>query len=328
MAILLRSDRLIETMLSASHLVEKMHFGMAVLVDEPTELWQFPSWGSSIRATSGDVCFTVEGQLIIPGDILEIHDAGGSEWAITMGRVIFIGRDYRSDASTQGGICVTVQPVVDWHHPWVRGIRNISDSENELLIIEGRNHEITPTELMRHSSIYIDREYDDESDETNEVIPDGRYIRRVLNYDTSEIRLVCRLHPTRGKLEVSYFGREHVEQFFGNRHTSLPYLLFIDDFGVHSNMYRALKAFYIVPANLSYEERRKIANVFTLTLGPHDAAIEGSQELQSNGRHGSPTEPHGIHVCTGCYDTVHEILPGRSLGLYPPRINGGVGFCQ
>ena len=39
-------------------------------------------------------------------------------------------------------------------------------------------------------------------------------------------------------------------------------------------MYRALKGFYLISACLSYEERRKIVNVFTLTLGPHGANIK------------------------------------------------------
>ena len=34
-----------------------------------------------------------------------------------------------------------------------------------------------------------------------------------------------------------------------------PLVLFIDDFGIHRNNYRALKAFYWIPANLPYEER-------------------------------------------------------------------------
>ena len=54
---------------------------------------------------------------------------------------------------------------------------------------------------------------------------------------------------------------------------SLPLILFIDDFGIHRNMYRALKAFYWIPANLDYSNRRKIANVYTLSLGPHGADI-------------------------------------------------------
>jgi hypothetical protein len=55
---------------------------------------------------------------------------------------------------------------------------------------------------------------------------------------------------------------------------SLPIILFIDDFGVHRNMYRAIKAFYWIPANLPYAERRKIANVFTYCLGPQRANVE------------------------------------------------------
>ena len=54
----------------------------------------------------------------------------------------------------------------------------------------------------------------------------------------------------------------------------MSYLLFIDDFEIHRNMYRALKAFYLIPACLNYQERRKLANVFTLLLGSHETKIE------------------------------------------------------
>ena len=39
-------------------------------------------------------------------------------------------------------------------------------------------------------------------------------------------------------------------------------------------MYRALKGFYLIFACLSYEEWRKIVNVFILTLEPHEANIK------------------------------------------------------
>ncbi|KAE8164620.1 hypothetical protein BDV40DRAFT_310810 [Aspergillus tamarii] len=55
---------------------------------------------------------------------------------------------------------------------------------------------------------------------------------------------------------------------------SVPFLQFIDDFGIHRNMYRALKGFYIIPAGLCYKERRLLANIFTLTLGPHGASMD------------------------------------------------------
>ena len=85
--------------------------------------------------------------------------------------------------------------------------------------------------------------------------------------------------PLRGELEMAYFGREQLAGFAvpaDNSYDvkSLPIILFIDDFGIHRNMYRALKAFYCIPAALPYDERRKIANVFTLTLGPHGAEVQ------------------------------------------------------
>lgn len=50
-------------------------------------------------------------------------------------------------------------------------------------------------------------------------------------------------HQTRGELEADFYGRQCMEDSFTRSHISFPYLLFIDDFGVHRNMYRALKAF-------------------------------------------------------------------------------------
>ena len=39
-------------------------------------------------------------------------------------------------------------------------------------------------------------------------------------------------------------------------------------------MYRALKVFYFISTNLSYEERRKLVNIFTLILKSHDVTLE------------------------------------------------------
>lgn len=54
--------------------------------------------------------------------------------------------------------------------------------------------------------------------------------------------------PLRGELEVEHFSRAQLISFAAGAHdvsrVSLFIILFIDDFGVHRNMYRALKAFY------------------------------------------------------------------------------------
>jgi hypothetical protein len=74
---------------------------------------------------------------------------------------------------------------------------------------------------------------------------------------------------------VEYYGRDSIEAFASSpdavQSLSLPFILFIVDFGMHRNMYRALKGFYFTPACLDYQERRKTFNEFTLTLGPHGA---------------------------------------------------------
>ena len=43
---------------------------------------------------------------------------------------------------------------------------------------------------------------------------------------------------------------------------------------MHRNMYRALKTFYLISACLTYKKRRKLANVFTLSLKSHKAKLD------------------------------------------------------
>ncbi|PWY66468.1 hypothetical protein BO70DRAFT_258625, partial [Aspergillus heteromorphus CBS 117.55] len=77
---------------------------------------------------------------------------------------------------------------------------------------------------------------------------------------------------------------------------SLPFLLFIDDFGAHRNMFRALKGIYLTPAGLSYAGRRRLANSFTVTLGPHGASF---QDVLANIHTDLET------VAKGFYSTIH-----------------------
>ena len=270
---------LVRNILSARFLVTKMHFGMAEYSDNPTELWNSRAWGSSIRAASGDNAYTREEELIIPGDIVRFEQAPGE--VFTKGRVLFVGRDCRSTVVEVGRpIVVTLQAVVllrdlasNAYSTQIHTLLPSDLDDHELVILEDKLLEVPPSSILHHLSIYLDREHDEDEDEI--IIPDDRFfVRRVINLSTVTIRALKLLQATRGELEVAYYGREFlVERFARNRVVSLPFQLFIDDFGVHRNMYRALKAFYWIPANLAYEERRKIANVFTLSLGPHGAAI-------------------------------------------------------
>lgn len=253
---------LIRTILAATNLQDKMYFGMAQYVDEPTELWQSNAWGSSIRTCSGEVCYTQTGSLIIPGDIVRV-----TALPYKLGRVTFIGRDHRAHAT--GEVIITLQAIA--HRQIILEKFDLDlDDDHEYFLLEDVLLEQPGDAIDRHVTMYLDREFD--GNDSDFVPNERRYIRRVLNVQ-SGVRPLRQLHQTRGELEVQCFGRQHLEHLTSSPYKSLPYLLFIDDFGVHRNMYRALKAFYLIPACLEYSERRKLANVFTLSLGPHGASL-------------------------------------------------------
>ena len=72
---------------------------------------------------------------------------------------------------------------------------------------------------------------------------------------------------------MQYFECKYIAKIFDN-YISFSYFLFIDDFGIYRNMYRVLKAFYFILFYFSYEKRRKIVNVFILTLNSHDVNLK------------------------------------------------------
>ena len=73
---------------------------------------------------------------------------------------------------------------------------------------------------------------------------------------------------------MKYFDRERIQEIFDKFHFSFFYLLFIDDFNIHRNNYRILKAFYLTSITLFYQKRCKIINVFTLILESYDVKID------------------------------------------------------
>ena len=59
------------------------------------------------------------------------------------------------------------------------------------------------------------------------------------------------------------------------------YLLFINNFDVYRNIYRTLKAFYLIPVYLKYTKRKKLANIFILSLRPYNINIKDVVEVFS-----------------------------------------------
>ena len=265
---------LISTILSTIKLRKKMHFEMTQYVNELIELWHFVVWRSSIRALFEDVVFFSKDNLILSDDFLIFEtDENVLNFNVIIDRIVFIDRNHRFYVEAQNEICVSLQFVVDWEHHLLRDFED--ENSHELIVIENSNFELSSSQLHSHLDIYIDRNYDDAKNESEKSYTDERiYVKRVYNTSSKIIRSIARLHSTRAELKISHFDRDHVKRFFSQTHLSLLYLLFIDEFEVHRNMYRSLKAFYLIFANLSYEKRRKIVNVFTLTLESHDVALE------------------------------------------------------
>jgi hypothetical protein len=96
----------------------------------------------------------------------------------------------------------------------------------------------------------------------------------VFNLERKSLRPATKLHPLRAEVEVASYGRQYLESLASVRTRAVPILLFIDGFGIHRNMYRSLKGFYMTPASLPYVQRRRVSNTFTLTLGPHGASMQ------------------------------------------------------
>lgn len=109
------------------------------------------------------------------------------------------------------------------------------------------------------------------------------------------------MHLTRTDIEVDYFGRDSLEAFTnqgrdGMPSLSLPFVLFIDDFEVYHNIYRALKAFYLIPICLDYIKRQKPSNGFTLILGLYDASF---YEVVGNIQSGMKALCHSVTLDIG-----------------------------
>ena len=251
----------------ASYLAsEKMHFGMAEFADNPVELWQSRAWGSSIRATSGEFAYAANGDVLFPGDFVELEKPlrFDTEISTLFGRVIFIGRDKRSFSPTQNKVMVILQAVIFYDQiPCTITQENCPQT---LVLVEDREVELIASSVKNRVNIemcYVARD------------AASQRINTVLNLKHKYLRPATKIHPLRAELEIAHYGRDHLMSLGSRKKCrALPLLLFVDGFGINRNTYRSVKGFYIAPASLSYSDRRKIGNNFTLTLAPHGSSTE------------------------------------------------------
>ena len=197
---------LVLDMLAAGILRDKMYFGMAQYSDSLTELWHSRAWGYSIWAMSGDVIYDLEGEILVPGDIVGFVAVEG----INKGRVIFIERDFRSSADEIGQVIITLQAILTFDELSAR-FWNLDDSdERQLYLAEDILLELSSFLIHNHIDVFLVWEH--RGNEADQELPrdEGFYIRQVVNNMSENIRPLRQLPPTRGELEVYHFGREHL----------------------------------------------------------------------------------------------------------------------
>ncbi len=283
---------LFTTLLSSNAFKSKLHLGMAEFVDEPKELWHSPSWGASIRACSGDYAYH-DNQPIFPSDVVQYRCSKEQCPMLHLGRVTCIGRDFSSFTPKAGSVTLQVQclkPAEEMQEFWLaalnKGTMRYAPQPKEFICIEDEQYFILEDAVIGlERNVCLDYRFDD----MNAIDPRiGRFdtiiIRRVYNKMTSMFRPLNMSPPIRGELEIAEFGRQYLaEKLQPGRSISVPLLCFMDAFGLYRNMYRSLLGIYFILAGLSVTERKRRANVFILTLGPHASELKHICEVLKPG---------------------------------------------
>ncbi|RYC62816.1 hypothetical protein CHU98_g3384 [Xylaria longipes] len=124
----------------ASTLAKSMHFGMAMLVDNPTEAYHSAQWAGSVRTTSGEFPYyplSLDAQdPVFPGDFVEFRCAhvqcntcrakeGVADRGTHVGQVMATYRDYRTSRRL-GGVTAPQEVPVD------------ENSEGDIILVIGR----------------------------------------------------------------------------------------------------------------------------------------------------------------------------------------------
>ena len=261
-----------------------LHIGMAEIVDEPTELWQSWSWGSSVKCSSGQFAVYPDGEPILPSDFVTyqclISDCFCNKDKSTyhIGRVEFFGRDLRKDAPIPNATMLQIQPVLRFDSTNYQGklshldppfhLKEIIAMERQYVLLPERN-------ILSYVKVQLDYAFgsDTEPQLEHETSTDCFFIRRVLDLSDGciNVRPLRQTNPLRGELEIEVYGRDKLKEtfFHPDQVISVPYQLFIDGFGLYRNMYRSLVGFYLIPAGLRASQRCRRKNVYMLTFGPH-----------------------------------------------------------
>ena len=335
--------------LMGSDITRKMHVGFGEFHDKPTELWHGHGWRSSIRTTAGNFSHYSDGKPIFPSDIITFHcDDHLNCENLHLGRVYSVGRDYRSSALEHGRTTIEVQEIIRPEILSQIEIGSLSSPvlPHEAMLSWNAFHYVSENQVRaKQTNVVLDYYFEDRNISPRPaptIQPEHILIRRVfdlLDASSGEFNItpLCKYHPLRGELELQAFGRDHLEAFdstlTGRKTVSLPWMTFIDAFGLYRNRRRSLMGMYLIPASLPFSERQRRANVFPLTLGPHGSnfsdVIGALKSLITLDR-GAIVDIHGEEVllCAFTHAYIGD-MPQQQVnsGMKSQNANLGCRFC-
>jgi hypothetical protein len=300
-----------------------MHFGIGHFVAEPKELGESTAWLTSALATSGGYLIPQRGEIILPGDIVRV--SGNSDWeGCTTARVWGVARYLQGDdIEIDGKIMALYEPVYS-NNGMPEDLKGFNLADDlELVIRVGDLYPFLPRHIEERLDVLVNYMLDPDDEQTDVAfLDDPFYISRVIidawdNMDDNPeawkpvFRSLRFIEPLRAELEIKELGRgrEAIESFratTGRPCRSLPLILFIDDFGIFRNTYRAL------------------TNVFTHSLGPHGAKID---DVVANLRPGFRSLLEGVTLEIDNQQVQIRTLPVMLIGDMPQQADSA-GFLR
>ena len=266
---------LINWILSAINLCNKMHFEITEYHDLFIKLWHSQVWEQSIQTMSDDNTYINQHKLLISDNIVWFQMIE----SIIKSHITFIDHDYHDNVLKN--ILFTVQTMINDQHFYLQDLNQLSiHDDNKLFILKDIVLELSSSAVQYIMNIHMNWKYD--KDVLNDIVysDDQYYIRRMINIKNYSIQSLQQTHAICEELKIAHFDQDHLIQIFiSSTVCSLPLILFVDDFDIHRNMYQAFKAFYWISVCLSYNEQHKIVNVFILFLELHRVNINDVVEV-------------------------------------------------
>ncbi|KZZ91982.1 hypothetical protein AAP_03201 [Ascosphaera apis ARSEF 7405] len=310
------------------------YIGVGQFVAHPKEMWESNAWCSSVRTSSGDLAtYPESGDRIIPSDVIAFKCQQGRCFCQNsgnhIGRITAIGK--------QGKLrCVKIQMVATRESPLLSRLGPGGLGEGEAVLVEKRDIIIPERDVTGRINAFMDWSFGTtENDGMTEYPPQSspqdcqlrvkQVVRPTADSRFEIVPLRC-TKMLRAELEIRAFnGRESLLARLcpeDRQVVCLPFLMFIDGFGLYRTMYRSLVGIYIIMATLNHRERSKSEAMYTMAFGPHATNFSDIMDTLA---------PQLKDLDRGCDITVN----GRNLRLfsYPigflgdmPQQNAGAGI--